>query len=281
MQDELDEIKTGKLEANLKIPGTGTVRLEWEDSVITLEECMYIPDIVVNLISPVLLAKKGCNLFQEQDQFRITRGGQMVLKGLIRDSLFVIEKPKNAGNNLLINLTNQILSSSLNQTQSLSDIHKMYGHSLISTLKTILRDQYSKDELNDFQCDGCVKRKITRAPFSATSLPLSKPFKRIHLDLMGPITPQSKAGHRYILTLVDNCTGYLSAFPLTTKEETPDVIISILETEHKRLNYYPTEIFSNKGTEFTNDILKSFAKAKHIKLVKSEPYYSQHNGWAK
>lgn len=64
MQDEPEEVKTGKLEANLKIRGTGTVKLEWKDSVITLENCAYIPDIVVNLISPGLLASKGCNLTQ-------------------------------------------------------------------------------------------------------------------------------------------------------------------------------------------------------------------------
>ena len=147
----------------------------------------------------------------------------------------------------------------------------MYGHASISTLKPLLKDQFSKDELNRFQCENCVKSKITKSPFSATSTPYSKPLERIHLNLIGQITPQSKAGHRYILTLVNNFSGYLAAFPLVSKDETPDVIISILETEYKRLNYYPLEIFSDKGTEFTNKTLTNFAKSKHIKSLTPEP----------
>ena len=32
------------------------------------------------------------------------------------------------------------------------------------------------------------------------------PFKRVAVDLIGPIEPASEAGHRYILTLVDYAT---------------------------------------------------------------------------
>lgn len=154
----------------------------------------------------------------------------------------------------------------------------MYGHAAISTLKPILKDKFSKEELSNFQCDSCVRSKITKSPFSAILTPSSKPLERIHLDLIGPIKPQSKAGHRYILTLVNNFSGYLSAFPLLSKDKTPEVIINILKMEFKRLNYYTTEIFSDKGTEFTNKTLKDFAMSKHIKLITSEPYHSQHNG---
>ena len=49
------------------------------------------------------------------------------------------------------------------------------------------------------------------------SVPLiDTPFKRIAVDIVGPIAPPSEAGRRYILTLhvVDYATKYPEAVPL-------------------------------------------------------------------
>ena len=45
---------------------------------------------------------------------------------------------------------------------------------------------------------------------------IDKPFKRVAIDLVGPISPPSEEGHRYILTLVDFATRYPEAVPLKT-----------------------------------------------------------------
>ena len=47
------------------------------------------------------------------------------------------------------------------------------------------------------------------------SMPLNDmPFKRVAVDIIGPIAPLSEAGHRYILTLVHHATRYTEAVPL-------------------------------------------------------------------
>ena len=43
---------------------------------------------------------------------------------------------------------------------------------------------------------------------------IDTPFKRVAVDIVGPIAPPSEAGHRYILTLVDYATRYPEAVPL-------------------------------------------------------------------
>ena len=43
---------------------------------------------------------------------------------------------------------------------------------------------------------------------------IDKPFKRVAIDLVGPISPPSEDGHRHILTLVDFSTRYPEAAPL-------------------------------------------------------------------
>ena len=66
-------------------------------------------------------------------------------------------------------------------------------------------------------CDICQrtirKGSVSRAPLQNMPL-VDQPFKRVAVDLIGPIHPPSEEGHRYILTLVDYVTWYPEAIPL-------------------------------------------------------------------
>ena len=59
------------------------------------------------------------------------------------------------------------------------------------------------------------------------------PFKRVSVDLIGPIEPASEAGQQYILTLVDYGTRYLEAVPL--KEIHTDTAAEALVDIYSRL----------------------------------------------
>ena len=58
-------------------------------------------------------------------------------------------------------------------------------------------------------CDVCQRTvtmgAVPRAPLGEMPL-IDLPFKRVAIGLVGPITPASNKGHRYILTLVDYAT---------------------------------------------------------------------------
>ena len=43
---------------------------------------------------------------------------------------------------------------------------------------------------------------------------IDTPLKKIAVDIVGPKTPWSEAGHQYIFTLVDYATRYPEAVPL-------------------------------------------------------------------
>ena len=66
-------------------------------------------------------------------------------------------------------------------------------------------------------CDVCQrtgkKGNIKKVPLGFLPL-INMPFKRVAVDIVGPIAPPSEAGHRYILTLVDYATRYPEAVPL-------------------------------------------------------------------
>ncbi|KNZ53989.1 hypothetical protein VP01_3083g3 [Puccinia sorghi] len=80
---EVDEIKTGTEDATLPKKGKGTVRMKWGNRVIQLEDCLYVPDIVINLVSAGTLDKKGCQTHSEAGNFLIKKNSMIVLDGRV------------------------------------------------------------------------------------------------------------------------------------------------------------------------------------------------------
>ncbi|KNZ59065.1 hypothetical protein VP01_1805g1 [Puccinia sorghi] len=109
--------------------------------------------------------------------------------------------------------------------------------------------QLCKKKFN-FECKSCIISKITKQAFKLKSRPTSKVFERLHLDLVGPINPQARNKAKFILTVVNNFSGYITGFPLLTKDDVAEVLINLLEGEKKRLGYLPTMICSDGGGEF-------------------------------
>ena len=81
-------------------------------------------------------------------------------------------------------------------------------------------------------CDICQrtlpKGKVTQVPLGRMPL-IDTPFKRIAMDLVGPIYPPSDRGHRYIVTIVDYATRYPEAAALKNidMESVAEAVISL------------------------------------------------------
>ncbi|KNZ61392.1 hypothetical protein VP01_1406g1 [Puccinia sorghi] len=268
-----EEIKTGKEDATLPIKGKGSVRMKWGDRAIELKNCLYVPDIVINLVSAGMLDQNGCKIHSESGKFTVKKNGILALKGKVEGNLYTIENPISIGS------LDKEAHYSLNEDQ-IKEIHESYGHASIQRLGQMIPSQITNRERQEFQCKSCVVSKITKKPFKLTSKTVKRPWERIHLDLIGPIKPQSLGQHKYILSVTDNATGYLAGLPLVHKSDTVDTLISLLENEKRRLGYFPNQICSDGGGEFLGTRLVQFLAHHHIKQLISEPYHPEHNGRA-
>ena len=56
-----------------------------------------------------------------------------------------------------------------------------------------------------------------KAPLQTVPI-IKTPFEKVAIDLIGPISPPSARGHRWILTLVDYATRYPEAVALTSTD---------------------------------------------------------------
>ncbi|XP_076438245.1 uncharacterized protein LOC143277345 [Babylonia areolata] len=125
-------------------------------------------------------------------------------------------------------------------------------------------------------CDQCqkVSPKPQRVPLGKMPL-IDTPFERVAVDLVGPITPASGSGNRYILVVVDYATRYPEAVLLKTVEAT--TVAEALWEVWTRVGV-PSEILTDRGTQFMSDVMKQMERLLSIHGLATTPYHAQRNG---
>ena len=107
-------------------------------------------------------------------------------------------------------------------------------------------------------------------------LPLiDTPFKRVAVDIVGPIEPLSNNRSRYILTMMDYATCYPEAIALPCIETEP--VAEALVEMFSRVGL-PDEMLTNCGSQFTSEIMKEVARLLSLQQLTTSAFHSQCNG---
>ena len=102
---------------------------------------------------------------------------------------------------------------------------------------------------------------------------IDKPFKRVAIDLVGPISPPSEEGHRY--TLADFATRHPEAVPLKTTDT--ETVAEALVNIFSQLGV-PEEILSDLGIQFVSECMKEVTRLLSIKQITTTPCNPMCNG---
>ena len=127
-------------------------------------------------------------------------------------------------------------------------------------------------------CDVCQrttpKGKTSKVPLGRMPL-IQTPFERVAIDIIGPLSPTSSKGNRYVLTLVDFATRYPEAVPLPSIETTrvAEALINIFS----RVGI-PKEILTDRGAQFTSDLMREISRLLSIRQLATSPYHPACNG---
>lgn len=160
----------------------------------------------------------------------------------------------------------------------------MGGHmGMAKTLDRVLESFYWPGVTGDVKrwcnsCDACQrtipKGRTGKAPLGKTPL-ISTPFHKVAIDLVGPITPVSSQGNRYILTCVDYATRWPEAVPLPTidTERVAEALLGIF----CRVGF-PKEILSDRGSQFTSQLMAEVCRLISVKQAFTTPYHPMANG---
>lgn len=127
-------------------------------------------------------------------------------------------------------------------------------------------------------CDICQKTvpkgRIGRVPLQKMPL-IDEPFKRVAVDLIGPLHPITDRGNRYILTLVDYATRYPEAIALKgiETERVAEALVDIF----CRVGV-PQEMLTDMGSQFTSALMNEVCRLISLKQLTTTVYHPMCNG---
>ena len=127
-------------------------------------------------------------------------------------------------------------------------------------------------------CDICQrtvqKGRVAKVPLGWLPL-IDTPFKRVAVDIVGPIEPRSNNRSRYILTMMDYATPYPEAIALPSIE-TEHVAEALVEM-FSRVGI-PDEMLTDCGSQFTSEIMKEVARLLSLQQLTMSAFHAQCNG---
>lgn len=127
-------------------------------------------------------------------------------------------------------------------------------------------------------CDRCQRTtpKGKVAKMTLGSMPLIEtPFQRVAIDIVGPISPTTKRGNKYILTMVDYATRYPDAvaLPNISTERVAEALVEMFTRTG-----VPREVLSDRGSNFTSDVMKAVGRLLSMRQLFTTPYHPMGNG---
>ncbi|CAI7892561.1 unnamed protein product, partial [Closterium sp. NIES-54] len=135
-------------------------------------------------------------------------------------------------------------------------------------------------------CVPCVEGRQRATPHSSEFPPTEAPLQTLHMDVWGPAHVRGQGHERYFLLVVDDYSRYTTVFPLRSKGEVTEVLIDWIRVARLQLrerfgsDFPVLRLHSNRGGEFSSDLLRAFCRAEGIRQTFTLPASPQQNGIA-
>lgn len=141
----------------------------------------------------------------------------------------------------------------------------------------------------DFVCEPCILGKQTQQISRKPSTRATQPLEFVCSDVCGPIQPESRDGFRYVISFIDNFTGYIFLYFCLLKSDATkclekfladiaplgnvQCLLDISDVDLKKLR-------SDGGGEYMGKQFKDVLVQNKIKHEQSAPYSPHQNGVA-
>ena len=127
-------------------------------------------------------------------------------------------------------------------------------------------------------CDICQrtirKGRVTKVPIGKLPL-IDTPFKRVSVQLVGPVEPRSDKKSRYILTMIDYATRYPEAvaLPCIEKERVAETLIAMFS----RVGI-PSEMLIEHERRVTIEVMNDVSRLLSLQQLTTIPYRPYRKG---
>ncbi|CAI7757526.1 unnamed protein product, partial [Closterium sp. NIES-53] len=135
-------------------------------------------------------------------------------------------------------------------------------------------------------CVPCAEGRQRAAPHSSEFPPTKSLLQTLHMDVWGPARVRGQGHERYFLLVVDDYSRYTTVFPLRSKGEVTEVLIDWIRVARLQLrerfgsDFPVLRLHSDRGGEFSSDLLRAFCRTEGIRQTFSLLASPQQNGIA-
>lgn len=284
------DIKVGNGVA-LQVVGEGNVALfNASGACIQLTNVLYVPSMVVNLVSVYCLAQQGVRTLFDGQAAYLTMGHDHDLIDIARampPGLYVLTAclPKSP---LPASQLDPILLVANQGSATLHTWHRRLGHLNfrgVQALPSVTQDMHVTPDNNECThsevCPACTLGKLRAAPYPGQSNTVwERPMQVVHMDLL-TMPVLDLHGMRYAATFVDGYSSYSEVVLLRSKAATEvlqavEAVINVWARTHSA----PLHFHVDGGGEYQNQLLQDWCRTRGIVFVGGAPYAHQQNGKA-
>ena len=230
---------------------------------VYFENVLYIPSYKQNIFSVQAAIDRGCavNLTPDIAELSAPDGTKFGIKKY--GKLYYLNYANTSSGSHSAEVWHKILGHC-----NMNDVFKL--ENVVEGMKITTKGKS--------ECDTCVQGKMSQYRNREPDRRATAPLQLVHSDLAGPITPQSREGHKYAMVFVDDYSGALGVYFLKNKSDATRATEQFLADTApygtvKRLR-------SDNGGEYISDEFESLLLKNKIKHELSAPYSPHQNGTA-
>jgi transposase InsO family protein len=127
-------------------------------------------------------------------------------------------------------------------------------------------------------CEVCIKAKQAAVSHVESDSRAVQPLQLVHSDLMGPFKPASAGGNLYLMTPLDDYSGYAAVKPLKHKSEATAELKLIITAWERQTEKQVKAVRTDGGKEYT--AFDHWCSEKGISRERTVPHTPQQNGRA-
>lgn len=129
-------------------------------------------------------------------------------------------------------------------------------------------------------CSTCLVSKHARSPFGPVRRTVSRLLEVVHTDVVGPLRTSALGGARFSLTIVDQYSSMSAVVLLASKGAAGHALLEVLQRWQRLTGQQVVTVRSDRGGEFSSNMLQSALKESGVTHEYTTPYTPQQNGVA-
>ena len=254
----------------ISVKQRGNVKLEFSSTGkgITLRDCLYVPEIGMNLLSLGRLLKNNVLTHFTTTEVTLSYNQKVLAKGLNERNMLVFQTiaPEQA----LIAIDAQIW-------------HQRMGHLGQNALKSLPKKVYGCEIKGDFDtsnCKICIQAKATAKTNREPSERATEYLEKVHSDICGPFQVMTWSKKKHFVSFIDDKTRYAHLALLATRDEIYSEFESWLTLEVNQSGVMLKRFHSDNAKEYKSETFTTLCKNRGIEQTFTAPYTPAQNGTA-